>query len=79
MSSTIVPFARSAEAIRLDRADRTAERDLRGPFHSASFGMVEVRTWPTRDAMARTIRRDERRAPFSDWRPVVPLGVVEGY
>jgi hypothetical protein len=41
--------------------------------------MVEVRDWPTREAMARVIRREQKHAPYSQWTPVVPLGIVEGY
>lgn len=59
--------------------DRTATRDVRAPIHSPRWGDVELRTWPTRDAMARAIRRDERNAPYSDWRPIVPLALNEGY
>jgi len=79
-ASRVTAGARWREAVRPERADRTAMRDLRAAsFHSASWGMVEVRTWPTREAMARAIRREERNAPYSDWRPVVRLELTEGY
>lgn len=79
MGSTYVPFARAAEAVDPKKADRTAARDVRAPIDSPRWGDVEVRTWPNRAAMVRVIRRDERNAPYSDWRPSVPLGLTEGY
>jgi hypothetical protein len=38
-----------------------------------------LKIFPTRYLMARAIRTDEKRAPRSQWDPVVPLGDGEGY
>lgn len=38
-----------------------------------------VKLWKNRLAMARAIRKDEKHAPCSQWSPVVPLGLTEGY
>ena len=79
MTRQYAPSARAREAIRPATADRTAMRDCRAPFGSPAWGDVEIRTWPTREAMARQIRRDERRAPHSEYSPVVALTTAEGY
>jgi hypothetical protein len=79
MRSTFVPGARVAEAIRPDHRERTATRPVAVPISSPRWGDTEIRVWPSRDAMARAIRREERTAPASSWRPVVALGLTEGY
>ena len=77
--STYIAAGRVREAVREATADRTSVRDVRAPVYSPRWGEVEVRVWPTRVAMARRIRADERAAPSSEWRPIVRLEVTEGY
>lgn len=79
MTRQYAPSARARERIRPATADRTAMRNVRAPVDSPAWGDVEIRTWPTRAAMARQIRRDERNAPHSEYSPVVALATTEGY
>ena len=55
--------------------DRTAYRA------SARLGVDDYyQVWPSRGAMARTIRLQQKRAPaLSDWRPMVKLTDTEGF
>ena len=79
MRSEYAPSARAHEKVKPATADRTAIRDCWGALDSPRWGDVEIRTWPNRAAMARQIRREERHAPRSDWRPVVALALTEGF
>lgn len=55
--------------------ERTARR-----ASSAMFGDDLYQVWSNREAMARSIRMQQRRALRSgDWRPLVPLTDGEGY
>lgn len=72
MRSKFVPGGRVAEHVA--HPERTATRETR------DFGTVEIREWPNRPSMARSIRMQESRAPrMDDWRAYVKLGPVEGY
>lgn len=57
-------------------ADRTAVRNAT----SSPFSDLLYQVWPSRKAMARTIRMQQQRAPQSrDWRPLIKLADGEGY
>ena len=56
--------------------DRTAQKSSA----SGLDGDVRFQVWPSRGAMARSIRMQQSRAPRSDdWRPLIPLTDGEGY
>lgn len=41
---------------------------------------VTFKEWPAREAMARSLRMQEKREPrYDDWRPCIALATVEGY
>ena len=64
-------FAQSIEH-KPDYPDRTAKR--------TSGWDVAYQVWPSRGAMAKSIRMQQSRAPRSDdWRAVVRLTDTEGY
>ena len=67
---------RMSFAASLDYAPTNPERTAR-----RSVGWdVEFGTWSNREAMARSIRMQEKRAPRQDdWKAVVALGVTEGH
>jgi hypothetical protein len=55
--------------------ERTAKRAGRS---LGAYDMYQV--WSNREAMARSIRMQQRRATrIDDWRPLVPLSDGEGY
>lgn len=55
--------------------DRTARKSLHGLGADTMF-----KQWPSRGAMARTIRMQEKRESRNDdWRPCVRLTDTEGY
>ncbi len=55
--------------------DRTASKSGAGVFSDTIF-----QVWPSRAAMARSIRMQQSRASHpSDWRPLVKLTDGEGY
>ena len=69
-----MPFGRTLD-YKPPHPDRTARKSL--PGH---FGEVVFQTWPSRAAMARSIRMQQSRAPKSDdWKAVVKLTDIEGY
>ena len=70
--------ARFSEMVRagLIEAERAASKSAGGGMN---FDVV-VQWWPSREAMARTVRMQQKRAGRSDdWRPVVKLSDGEGY
>ena len=80
MASTYTAGARWRETVRANVADRTAVRDVRASLHSSRWGDREVKTWPTRAAMAAALRREERSTPNGyEWCAVVALAITEGY
>lgn len=55
--------------------ERTAKQSGANIFADDTF-----KVWPSREAMARTVRMQERRERRrGDWRPLVPLTDGEGY
>ena len=67
-----LPFAASVKHVP-KHPERTAKRQ------GASFDVI-YQVWTNREALARTIRMQQRRARhFKDWHPVVPLRDGEGY
>lgn len=69
----------------LGRLTGTLQR-LKFPERSAyragvgAFSDYTVQTWSSREAMARSIRMQERGAPRPGrWKPVLPLATNEGY
>lgn len=53
-------------------ADRTA-------FQVITFG-YNLKVWPTRESMARSIRKQQKRTPhYTDYHPLIPLKDGEGY
>ncbi len=66
----------AADAHKPERAERTARRAAGGFLN---FDVI-FQVWPSRAAMARSIRMQEARAPNQmDWRACVKLGLSEGY
>lgn len=55
--------------------ERTARRSI-----GHLSGNVQYQVWSNREAMARSIRMQER-GPYSPdhWKPVIPLHTTEGY
>lgn len=71
-----IPLGRLRETIAsLEHPERSAYRSGLG-----AFADYTIQTWPNREAMARSIRMQQRGAPRSDhWRAVVELSTTEGY
>lgn len=55
------------------------ENPERTAFQTLSFA-YHLKVWPNREAMARSIRKQQKRPPhFTDYHPLVPLKDGEGY
>ena len=55
--------------------DRTARKNHGGLDFDQTY-----QVWPSRAAMARSVRMQEKRERhFDDWRPLIPLTDGEGY
>ncbi len=74
MKTYSVPLGRRADYPH-PAPERTASRMC------ARLGDDDVyQVWPSRKAMARSVRMQQQRAPHpSDWRPMVKLSDGEGY
>ena len=71
MKTYSISFARSLEMTH-EHPERTAKKVVGWD--------ILYRVWPSRGAMARSIRMQAQRAPKqTDWTPVVPLQDGEGY
>lgn len=71
------PFGRVAEYLATlteEQKQRTATMAGSGIFDDST-----IKTFKTREAMARQIRKEERSAPTSKWRAVIKLSDGEGY
>ena len=83
MRKETMSFARFNEAMRdgsIKDSERAASRDVTGSVSSSSWGSVIVQWWPSRGAMARSVRMQEKRERQSmDWRPCIKLRDGEGY
>lgn len=72
-----MPFGRVNEYLGLLSAN---EKERTAIKHGLRLGDDStVKTWRTRQAMAKAIRKDERDQPRSDWSPLVKLTDGEGY
>lgn len=77
MKRLTVSAARYSEMKRegFDNSDRAAVR-----FGSGLNFDATIQFWPSRAAMAKTVRMQQKRAPhFTDWKPVVELQPGEGH
>jgi len=74
MKRYTMPLGRTAGYVHA-HPERTASKSLTGPF-----GEIAFQVWSNREAMARSIRMQQRGAPSAgDWRPLAPLTDREGY
>jgi len=74
MAKYTMPFGQSVGHAP-DAPERTATKS------TGQFGeVVTYQVWPSRGAMARSIRMQQRREHRpGDWRPCVALSTTEGY
>ena len=57
-----------------ENPERTATKRAGGIFCDVTY-----QVWPSREAMALTIRMQQRGTPYAPWRACVPLAETEGY
>lgn len=69
-----MPFGRALD-FEHPHPERTAVRTGSGAFSDNTY-----QVWPSREAMARSVRMQQSRASRADdWRPIVNLSDGEGY
>lgn len=74
MKKVSMPVGRSI-GYKPEHPERTARKAGKG-----YDGLITFQTWNSREAMARSIRMQQSRAPKpDDWKAVVPLKEWEGF
>ncbi len=71
------PFGRMQEQVQKLSDDERQRAAIMSGVRLGDDDKLQI--FPNRTHMAKLIRREERRAPRSRWRPVVPLTDGEGY
>lgn len=79
MKRYTVPAGRANEPGTHSAPERTAGREASTNFASQLWGSIEFQVWPSRAAMARSIRMQEKAGTPNRWRAVVALRETEGY